>query len=424
MVHIHRQTATMKRPERQRKHLFVVGCGFPQLGLVRAARRLGYEVTGADFNPHAICVPELDHFLLASTGSIDAICDAFRESAASAISTSGSELALTTTAHVAERLGLPFYADTQTIHRCQAKDAMRAAYRAAGLTIPHFEPCIHLEHARAFASRLGFPLVVKAANGWGQRGVSRVDSLEQLEPAFQAAICASHGGGGAVLEECVSGHEVSVNGWVENGEFVSYCVTDRDVFPGHAPLGVMRSEITPSVLSDVLVAKAIDEARAGAKALGLDRGPCYSQVVISDHRAVLFETAARLGGGFDADVTRLACGVDLYTRLLGVAFDDRELERSGEPHASCPALVRFLAPPVGHRPRVLEAVYGLEEVREMPGVVDAVVYPRPGDAIEPLLHAAKRIGHILVTGATRQIAVDQADFAEKRIRLAIQGSGL
>jgi biotin carboxylase len=44
---------------------------------------------------------------------------------------------------------------------------------------------------------------------------------------------------------------------------------------------------------------------------------------------VLFETAARLGGGFDADVTRLSSGVDLYVRLLGVAFEDRALERSG-----------------------------------------------------------------------------------------------
>ena len=310
------------------RHVLIVGCGFPQLGLIRAARRLGIVTTGIDLNPGAVGAAEVDHFLHASTGDSAAICAAFRESKAEGIATSGSELALTTTAHAAERLGLPFYADTETVHRCQAKDAMRACYRAAGLEVPFFESCTEIEQAFDFIERIGLPVVVKPANGWGQRGVCRVDSREQLEYAFHKALKYSHRGGGVVLETCISGSEVSVNGWVENGELVSYCVTDREVFAGHDPLGVMRSEITPSSLDAALINKAVLVAQQGAKALGLLRGPCYSQVAVSQERAVLFETAARLGGGFDADVTRLACGVDLYARLLGIALQDEALELS------------------------------------------------------------------------------------------------
>jgi biotin carboxylase len=395
-----------------------VGCGFPQLGLIRAARRLGYEVTGADLNPGAIGTAELDHFIQASTGDVAAICAAFRDSKAGGIATSGSELALTTTAHAAERLGLPFYADTETVYRCQAKDAMRASYRAAGLEVPFFEPCTTVEQARAFVARIGLPVVVKPAQGWGQRGVSRIDDPTQIDHAFAHAAKCSHGGGGAVFEACVVGHELSVNGWVEDGMLVSYCVTDREVFPGNQPLGVMRSEIAPPSLDPWLVDKAILAARDGARALGHFRGPCYSQVAVAQDKAVLFETAARLGGGFDADVTQLACGVDLYQRLLGVAFDDSELERAGKPHPIRPALVRFLAP----KPGQLQAIEGLEGAKKLPGVVDAAVYPQPGDILDPLLHAAKRIGHILVTGDSREEAIERADNAEKQIRLVIHGS--
>lgn len=401
-----------------RRHVLIVGCGFPQLGLIRAARQLGYEVTGADLNPGAIGTAELDHFIQASTGDVAAICSAFRDSKAGGIATSGSELALTTTAHAAERLGLPFYADTETVHRCQAKDAMRASYRAAGLEVPFFEPCATAEQARAFVVRIGLPVVVKPAQGWGQRGVSRIDDAKQIDAAFAHAAKCSHGGGGAVLEACVAGHELSVNGWVEDGMLISYCVTDREVFPGNRPLGVMRSEIAPSSLDPSLVDRAILAARDGARALGLFRGPCYSQVAVAQDKAVLFETAARLGGGFDADVTRLACGVDLYRRLLGVAFDDAALERSGEPHSIRPALVRFLAP----KPGQLQAIEGLEIVKNLPGIVDAAVYPQPGDILDPLLFAAKRIGHILATGDSRAEAVERADNAEKQIRLVIHGS--
>ncbi|MBI5532831.1 MAG: ATP-grasp domain-containing protein [Deltaproteobacteria bacterium] len=397
------------------KHVLIVGCGFPQLGLIRAARERGFATTGADLNPQAIGVPLVDHFIQASTGDVAAIVQAFRKSGASGIATTGSELALTTTGQAAHELGLPFYADPQTIHRCQAKDAMRAGYRAAGLPVPRFEGCSTIEQVRAFASEVGYPLVFKPAHGWGQRGVSKVNSPDGLQAAFDHACTQSHGGGGAVVEECIVGHEVSVNGWVENGTLVSYCVTDREVFPGTQPLGVMRSEVHPCSLDAAGVERAIDAARRGARALGLLRGPCYSQVAVAPDRAVLFETAARMGGGFDADVTRLASGVDLYARLLGVAFEDPELENAGRPDRDQPALVRFLCPVAG----TLRAIEGLEQVRAMPGIVDAVVYPAVGSEVPALTDAAKRVGHILAIGATRQEAVARADEAQRMLRLVI-----
>ena len=239
-----------------RRHVFIVGCGFPQLGLIRVARQLGFETTGADLNPQAIGVSLVDHFVKASTGDADAIAAAFMGSGATGIATSGSELALTTTAAAAHRLGLPFYADLDTVHRCQAKDAMRAGYSSAGLPVPRFAGCQHLDEAQRFVALVGYPVVIKPAHGWGQRGVSRVNGPEELAAGVERACTQSHGGGGCVVEEFLSGHEVSVNGWIENGELVAYCVTDREVFPGTAPLGVMQSEVHPSVLDPASVERA------------------------------------------------------------------------------------------------------------------------------------------------------------------------
>jgi len=398
-----------------RKHVFIVGCGFPQLGLIRVARQLGFETTGADLNPQAIGVPLVDHFVKASTGDADAIAAAFRASGARGIATTGSELALTTTAAAAHMLGLPFYADPDTVHRCQAKDAMRAGYRSAGLPVPRFAGCQSVDEAQRFVAQVGYPVVIKPAHGWGQRGVSRVDRPEDLAAGVERACSQSHGGGGCVVEEFLSGHEVSVNGWIENGELVAYCVTDREVFPGTAPLGVMQSEVYPSVLDAASVERAIDAARRGAKALGHLRGPCYSQVAVNSERAVLFETAARMGGGFDADVTKLASGVDLYARLLGVAFDDAALEHAGRKGRDQPALVRFLRPVPGR----LRAVEGLEAARAMEGIIDAVVYAAPGSEVPPLIDASKRVGHILAIGSTREEAVARADAAQAAIRFVM-----
>ncbi len=309
----------------------VVGCGFPQLSLVRAAKRRRLFVIGADANPRAIAVRHCDEFAEISTSDVDGLCDLVRRTRAVAVTTTGSEVSLKATADVAARLKLPFYADPETVRRCQEKDAMRAAYRAAGLAVPAFARCERVGEARAFARERGFPLVVKPSRGWGQRGVARVDSGAELSRAFEEAWAHSASAGLplVVVEEWLDGREYSVNGWVENGRLASYCVTERITVPGHRPLGVMIAEVYPSGLSPESEARVVGEARRGAGALGHERGPCYSQVALGSRGCFLFETAARLGGGFDADVTYLASGVDLYDRLLGVALADAELERQG-----------------------------------------------------------------------------------------------
>jgi biotin carboxylase len=396
--------------------LVVVGCGFPQLSLVRAARRRGVFVVGADANPAAVAVPHCNEFLQVSTSDVDGLCDVVRRMDATAVTTTGSEVSLKATAQVAARLGLPFYADLETVRRCQEKDAMRAGYRAAGLAVPEFARCEHLDEARVFARSRGFPLVVKPSRGWGQRGVARVNDESELPRAFDEAHAQSASAGSpvVVVEEWLEGREYSVNGWVEDGVLVSYCVTERITVPGRRPLGVMIAEVYPSGLSAEDEARVVGEARSGAAALGLTRGPCYSQVALGARGCFLFETAARCGGGFDADVTRLASGVDLYDRILGVAFADPALERQGVvAPARRAAVAKFLVA----RPGPVRAVTGLEAARALPGIDDVQAFVTVGGRVWPLTDSAKRAAYALAHGTTRDAAVARADEALARLSI-------
>jgi biotin carboxylase len=398
----------------------VVGCGFPQLSLVRAARRHGLFVVGADANPRAVAVSLCDEFAEVSTGDVDGLRDLVRRAGATAVTTSGSEVSLKATAAVAARLGLPFHADPETVRRCQDKDRMRAGYRAAGLAVPGFAPCETLEQALAFARGRGFPLVVKPSRGWGQRGVARVDDESQLPRAFEEARAHSAGAGlpVAIVEEWLEGREYSVNGWIEDGVLASYCVTERLTVAGNRPLGVMVAEVYPSGLSPEDEARVVLEARRGAAALGHTRGPCYSQVALGPRGCLLFETAARMGGGFDADVTRLASGVDLYDRVLGVALADSALERQGKTaptHGG--AIAKFLVA----RPGLVRAVNGLDEARAIEGIEDAQAFVPVGGRVMPLTDSAKRAAYVLAHGATRVEATARADDALSRIAIETAG---
>jgi biotin carboxylase len=391
--------------------VLIVGCGFPQLSLVRRARALGLDVLGADMNPDAVAVSHCNAFERVSTHDADAIAALVAKTGIRAITSTGSEVSVKTVAEVAARTGLPFYADVETIRRCQEKDAMRAAYDAGGVAVPPFASCATLDDARAFAKEHGYPLVVKPARGWGQRGVARVDSEEDLSRAFADAIELT---GRVIVEAWLEGRELSVNGWIEDGRLVSYCVTERITVPGKKPLGVMLAELAPSGLSREDEARVIDEARRGAAALGHVRGPCYSQVALGPRGAFLFETAARLGGGFDADVTQITSGVDLYARVLGVAIGDRDLERSpAEAAHDAAAIAKFLVA----RPGVVRAIGGVEAALALDGVHDVQTFVPVGGRVHPLTDSAKRAAYVLAHGPTRDIAIQRADAALATVRI-------
>jgi biotin carboxylase len=398
------------------RRLLIVGCGFPQLSLIKTARRLGLHVVGADANPQAVAVKHCHEFFEVSTNQVDGLASLVSRANVDAVTTTGSEVALRATAQLAARVKLPFYADPETVRRCQDKDVMRAAYTAAGLAAPAFARCEALEHAAAFADAQGFPLVVKPSRGWGQRGVARVDRASDLAAAFEEARVHSTSAGLpiVIVEKWIVGREYSVNGWVDAGRMESYCVTERITVPGNKPLGVMIAEVYPSGLAPEDELRVVAEARRGAAALGHVRGPCYSQLALGPAGCILFETAARLGGGFDADVTRLASGVDLYERVLGVALGDRSLEHQGMTGAKESAVIaKFLVAKPG-RVRVVE---GLDEARAAQGIDDAEVFVSAGGCVMPLTDSAKRAAYVLAHGATREDAMRCADASLARIRI-------
>src|SRR6266550_6123997 len=97
-----------------RQKVLIVGCGFPQLGLLRAARELGLAVVGVDANPSAIGAEVCDEFRAVSTHDVAAIVGVAEGARIDGITTCGSEVSLRATVRAADVLGFPFYGDAAT----------------------------------------------------------------------------------------------------------------------------------------------------------------------------------------------------------------------------------------------------------------------------------------------------------------------
>jgi biotin carboxylase len=306
-------------------------------------------------------------------------------------------------ARVADRLGLPHPIDPATAAAATSKPRQRAALAAAGVPQPVSRQLSRYEEG------LPVPSVVKAADRQGQRGLTLVRTREELPVAVDEALAASRNGS-ALLEELVDGPELTVNAVSIDGEFHVLTVTDRLTAEPPA-FGVALAHAWPSEHD---VSPVVEAARSAVEALGIRSGPSYTQVRLGADGPKVVEVAARLGGGHDAELCRMALGIDLNRVALELALGEAVSVEAPVARAGG-ACVVFLVAPEGE----LVETHGVEGARAVDGVLDVLVYRRPGHVFGPLRRGADRAGAVLAVGGSRDDALAQAGRAADAIRFEV-----
>jgi biotin carboxylase len=322
-------------------------------------------------------------------------------------------------ARVAERLALPHPISPETATLSTSKLRQRERFADAGVPQPAYEVCSGAREAAAAARRIGFPCVVKAPDRQGQRGLTLVGSSDEVEDAVRIALDASRSAT-LLVEELVPGREVTVNAFSVDGHFHPLTVTDR-LTAALPAFGVALTHVWPSELEPAQIGSAVEAASAAAAAVGIENGPSYTQILVGPDGARVGELAARLGGGHDAELCRVALGVDLNGAALSAALGEEVPPASVSPVAKVGgACVRFLVAPPGE----LREVTGVQEAFALDGVRGIRIYRRPGHRFGELRRGADRAGAVLAVGDSRQEALEHAGRAEAMIRFEVDVEAL
>ena len=391
------------------RRLLVLGAGPAQLGLLGAAREQGLFVIALDRDPTAPGFRYADRRAIISTEDEHGIERLASAERVEGIIAPGIDWPVGIAARVAERLGLPHPIDAPVANRAVSKQKQREALAEAKVPQPSWHIVSEPEEG------LPVPSVVKAPDRQGQKGLTLVRSEDELPAAISRAIEESRSGV-AIIEELVEGPEVTVNAFSLRGEFHPLTITDRLTAEPPA-FGVALAHVWPSEAGG----KAAEVAEAAVSALGIENGPSYTQLRIGPEGPQVIEVAARLGGGHDAELAKLALGVDLNGLALQAALGEPIWSAAlhPSPHVGG-AVVRFLVPPKG----VLEEVEGADEARAVEGVQDVRIYREPGHVFGPFRRGADRAGAVLAIGDSREEALERSDEAARLIRFKVGAESL
>jgi biotin carboxylase len=401
------------------KTVLFVGAGRHQRRAIVHAKEMGLRVAAVDRNPDAPGLAEADIAKVVDFSDVGAVLKATARLKLDGVLTVSADRAVPIVAAIAEERGLPGIG-AATAHLMTHKVAMRRRLADAGVPQPRFAAIRSFSERRRAADEVGFPAVLKPADSGGQRGLFRVESVDDIDTHLHEALNASPTGE-AILEQYVEGIEMNGIVIARGGESIPLTLSDRLRPPG-VGFGVGWIHVYPATTYGAQLEESERVAVHTVHALGLKTGIAFPQLIAApDGRVLVVECAARIPGGQMADLVRHAVGVDLVEVQIRMALGEELPDELVHPRFTQPLAIRFLTAEPGPLPtgRVMR-IGPLDKVLAFPGVVQADVYLQLGETIRPVRLDGDRRGYVIATADTNLEALRRAEAAARLIDVEVQ----
>ena len=402
--------------------LLVLGAGRNQINTIRKAKAKGHTVVVSDYLPDSPGKAWADYAEMTSTFDIEGNIAVARKYQVDGVMTVGTDQPVLTAATVAETLGLPHLIDTVTALMATNKKYMKAALKR--YDIPSSDYLLiersQLESGEVLQKleQISFPVVVKPIDSQGQRGVFKIDHLDQEILGYMRETFRHTRAEEIIVEQFCPGDEITISAWVHDYHPYILIICERPLLNVEPHLGIMTAHQFPSAYTQSHYQELQDLLSRTVQALNIPSGPIYVQVIMSPQGAKLVEIACRIGGGHEEELIPLVTSIDPVDMLidcsLGKSIDMDKLYQYNlldNPHHAETRFIMAYPGPVAKWD-------GLDKIRQMPGIVNAQFYCPDLTFIKEIEDSGtSRWGYIIAIGRDRQELTARMQAAYSAVRI-------
>lgn len=310
------------------------------------------------------------------------------------IVTAGTDVAVITIGKVCDEMGLCGLS-YEGAQNATNKILMKEVYEKYGVRTAKYRR-IAFEDPDMFAKidELTLPLIFKAVDSSGSRGITRVDSREEFADAIASAkkyTRQKH----FIVEEFIEGEEFGAQAFVYQGK-VQFILPHGDyVFKGDT--GVPIGHYVPYNLAPDIIEDAKVQLEKAIEAMKLDNCAINADFILKDGKTYVLELGGRSGATCLAESVSIYYGFDYYEKILLAALGEEEL--SFESDQCVPNASHLL---MSSRDGVIRSI--TNENQENPGIYEIQFDYGVGDEVHKFAIGPHRIGHVVTMGESLEEA--------------------
>lgn len=341
------------------KKLLILGAGTYQVDLIKKCKELGHEAIVVSPGNYP-GMKFADKVIDANIMDCKAIYDIAKFEKVDGIISDQTDMAVYSIAYACNKLGLPGN-KPEVANLFINKHLMREKCKELGLPSIPSESVASLEEAKICFKKFGSPCIIKPVDSAGSKGVTRINTIEELEQFYED--CKKYSGTGEIIiEKFIIGKEFEVDSIALNNEVKTLMYADLDEFKIPNIFASM-TRLYPSVADSKIIDKLLAYDKTMLEGFGIKQGLTHSEYIVDNQtkEVYLIETALRGGGTFiSSHIAELQTGINTAEFLVKMALGELEVIPEFQ-HSRCHCGYVAFYLPVGE----IVSVEGMREVIDL-----------------------------------------------------------
>lgn len=387
-----------------------IGAGINQIPLIKEAKKLGFQVIAVDMNPSAPGFYHCDLKIQESIEDFESIYIKLREMLVdgkiSAIMTKSYGNAIITTAYLCEKFGLPFL-PLEDSRNFLNKKITKKIFNETGIPTPSSVNITSKTKISGIKENL-FPIIAKPQTGHAKMDIVLINSAEELKKFIS-----EHTVQDFIFEQFITGDEIICAGIVHDRKYYHILMSDKESSP--RPYFTDKLHSAPSKHQNILNT-SIEIGQKVADAFHIKTAPVIMEFIIDkDENLYLLEAVPEFGGEFIPDIMiPAATGYSHLGNTLKAAADF-DFRIPSKIHVNTAVAVKYITGTDG----ILTSC-STDAVKKIDDVIFTRIFKHIGEKTSIPLTNHDRIGVIVATGKTVQMAIESAELAEKEMNIVIK----
>lgn len=391
-----------------------LGGTIQQVPAIQYAREKGYYTILCDYQPDAPGRSYVDEYHCVSTTDKDAVLEVAKKTNVNGIVAYVSDTAAPTAAYVANRLNLPSNPyDSMLI--LTKKDLFRSFLEENGLNCPRSSRYSTIKEAEKDISKFNFPIMIKPIDSSGSRGISRLDSINEFEKAFEYALENSKDKVVIIEEFIEMAHSNQIGGdvFVVNGklEFCGFLNCHRNVlFNPNIPIG----KSYPVFLDQEMINTVKNELQKIITLLEINMGALNIEVIFGkDGKLYFIEIGPRNGGNLIPDFLKIITEIDFIAATVESALGNKEINFNHNPKEEYYSTYTLHS---AHQGKLVDIIYkeGIEE-----NIIRKFIYKEKESNIEIFNGGDKALGFIFLKFKSLEELKYKMDHMDQYIQIQV-----
>ena len=394
------------------KKIMILGAGVYQVPLIKKAKEMGLYTIVVSIPGHYPGFSFADKIIYENTVDVEKVLQVAREEEIDGICTTGTDVAVMTIGKVCEALGLKGVPAHGAEIACD-KALMKRAYEMGGVRSAQ---CRHLPiHAKKeiieqCCEELGYPVIFKAIDSSGSRGITKVKGPMDIDKAVAAVIAVTHQTE-YLVETYLEGEEFGAQAFVQDGKLEFVLPHGDYVFKGDTgvPVGHYAPYDLPGMDQEIY-----EQTSRAVKAMGIDNCAINADFMLCNGKVYVLELGARGGATCLVELVSLYYGYNYYEKILRVALGEK-VDFSPKNKVRVPNASHLLTSDCDG------VIKKLENTNQSGGALVEVAFDyQVGERVRKFHVGPDRIGHVIVTGKDVREAEENLKLAMARIHLEVE----